>query len=80
MNDCANPDLNEHALTASLGVIPYQDVKMCNCANCNVELLGESMPTNRDRLPPEVADLAHVYSRFQDRPYCRGCWDRIKIA
>jgi hypothetical protein len=55
------------------------DVKLCNCAGCDAELLGESMREWRAGLkrrdkevqPPVVAD------RVYGRPYCRACLARL---
>ena len=49
-------------------MIDPEDVKLCNCADCGRELLGESM---RDlEIPTEVP---HVKGRILGRPYCRSC-------
>lgn len=50
-------------------------VKLCNCASCDVELLGQCMTEFWDKLPfsvkvkyPEV-----LQTRINGRPYCRNC-------
>lgn len=51
------------------------DLKLCNCAGCTCELLGESMlawyeslcEKQREGLPPVVA------GRIHGRPYCPAC-------
>ena len=53
-----------------------QDVKLCNCAECNRELLGINQP---DNVLPLVLDLAKstplVAGRIKGRPYCLTCLD-----
>lgn len=54
------------------------DVKLCNCAGCEIELLGTQHIGMSDyereqfrlmELPTEV-----VRGRVNDRPYCAGCY------
>jgi DNA-directed RNA polymerase specialized sigma24 family protein len=58
------------------------DIRICNCAGCNHELLARSeaewfkklKPKTRDRLPPLVCGIV------EDRPYCNPCYlDRFEI-
>lgn len=52
-----------------------EDVKLCNCAECGCELLGDSMRVwyfshsedKRKQLPQLV------YLHLNGRPYCMGC-------
>jgi len=55
--------------------LEMDDVRLCNCASCGQELMGESMRTwrktltaiQRQRMPKLVA------GRLEDRPYCAIC-------
>ena len=53
------------------------DVKLCNCAGCNREILGESMldiPKNylRTLFAPNHVPW-RLAARLNGRPYCRWC-------
>jgi len=50
------------------------DVKMCNCAACNAELLGESM---RGEYVPTRYDRPGVAGRLEERPYCKKCLAKL---
>ena len=59
------------------------EVRMCNCASCGMELLGSVerewalslSPTERARFPQLVA------GRIRERPYCMGCFrDNMLLA
>lgn len=54
----------------------YYDVKLCNCAACGQEILGESMPPHKE-LPQSFRDYYYVAGRINERPYCPSCF-RIK--
>lgn len=55
------------------------DVKLCNCAGCRVELLGESMLSLledfgiKKSLPRRYWQHQGVYARIKGRPYCQTC-------
>lgn len=53
------------------------DVKLCNCARCDKELLGASMPEGL-LLPTEFRQHEHVHARIAigvlDCPCCRSCY------
>ena len=53
------------------------DIKLCNCARCRKELLGESMRSWHASLPRRQRDKLElpqfVYARMEDRPYCIIC-------
>lgn len=52
-----------------------ENIKLCNCADCGAELLGESMRAYKmvmsDREKAELPQL--VYCRVAGRPYCLTC-------
>lgn len=56
-------------------------VKLVNCAECHIELLGESMRrwarnikvAHRNRYPQLVA------GRIAERPYCRECLRELQL-
>lgn len=48
--------------------IDPDDVKMCNCAGCNIEIVGESMKDYA-----RASYLPCVEGRILGRPYCRRC-------
>jgi hypothetical protein len=57
------------------------DLKMCNCAGCQKELLSRdhiefigSLPEVRRRAMPEF-----VAGRVSDRPYCDGCLEQRSV-
>lgn len=54
------------------------EIKLCNCAECGCELLGESMfPWVLERPDRERAELPGVvYCRVKGRPYCKACAER----
>lgn len=62
----------------TVGGLNWDDVKLCNCAECGCELLGESMViwlgslTEKDQR--ELPGL--VYCRVWGRPYCMECAER----
>lgn len=44
--------------------------KMCNCADCGREILGESCADEaNDEMP------LYVSGRINGRPYCQDCWN-----
>ena len=47
------------------------DVRMCNCARCDRELLGRSMAGMA--LPYTCDGMAFVGGRINQRPYCPEC-------
>lgn len=54
--------------------IHRDEVKMCNCAGCGRELVGQSMCdwwTGQTRIFRDQYPL--VAGRIYDRPYCSGC-------
>lgn len=60
-------------------MIPADDVKLCDCAKCGREMLGESMKyVAFGRLPPEYRCLYPVFARVRDRPYCALCYPFVK--
>lgn len=54
-------------------LIPLLDTKLCDCAGCGTEILGESMPTDRRRLAKVFVNTPRVHARVNGRPYCRSC-------
>jgi hypothetical protein len=56
-------------------VPPADDVKMCNCAGCGKEMLGESMAMLYSQLPRTKQDQlgTMIGGRILGRPYCLPC-------
>ena len=52
-----------------------EDIKLCNCAGCRRELLGESMYAWRKSLGAgeKRRQPPMTYSRIDGRPYCFLC-------
>ncbi len=52
------------------------EIKLCNCAGCYAEIMGENTTAasallseeERKTLPPPIA------GRVKGRPYCKTCW------
>ena len=57
--------------------IQCNDVRLCNCAKCGVELVGERMANavaeGIVELPELYQDHGRVEGRYKGRPYCFGC-------
>ncbi len=51
------------------------DVKMCNCARCQVDLLGADNESWYMKITPRQRELVPklVAGRLYDRPYCQYC-------
>jgi hypothetical protein len=67
---------NSHIIQLAI----HEDLKLCNCAKCDREIVGESHKQAwlmhkqyalEARLPPPIA------GRINERPYCRPCLNRI---
>lgn len=54
-------------------MIDSEDIKVCNCAGCNEELLSRDYLFVRDSLPYPYHNMAVVGGRVQGRPYCGLC-------
>jgi len=67
--------LGFYRLVSRAGLV-IDDVKLCNCASCRIELLGDSMRPFYQGLTEEQQELCPplVAGRAFDRPYCPTCW------
>lgn len=56
----------------------WENLKLCNCAGCNKEMLGESMKnltvefSMARPMPPRIA--GRISDGVSNRPYCRACF------
>lgn len=54
----------------------FQDLKLCNCARCNMELIGES---DRNKLQHSTRyAISIVFGRLSGRPYCQRCYREVQ--
>lgn len=54
-----------------------EDIPMCNCARCGIELLGESVDAQmarKIRVRFYRRMWIQVYGRYFGRPFCRECF------
>lgn len=60
---------------------PADSVRLANCAQCNMELLGGQNP-ERDKLPPKYRYLPEVAGRLGggNRPYCEYCFSQRRAG
>ena len=64
------------AATVTANPLAYDDWKLCNCARCDEELLGESMQgVDLDRRHPRPQFVAE---RIDERPVCKRCSEKIR--
>jgi hypothetical protein len=58
------------------------DLRICNCASCGEELLGDSMIGWYNDAKPGVKRLygcpEPIEARIKDRPYCKKCIEGVK--
>jgi hypothetical protein len=54
----------------------FQDLKLCNCARCNAELIGE-LDSNRHQHSTRY-NIPVVFGRMLGRPYCQRCYREVQ--
>ena len=54
----------------------FQAVKLCNCAKCGCELVGESDRSQSYHSTHYAIPV--VFGRFRGRPYCQRCYRQVE--
>ena len=68
----ALPKLDLAELKARRAGPAFQDVKLCNCARCDGELIGESDKAKSHH--STYYGIPIVFGRLRGRPYCAKCY------